>query len=72
MILALLWALVCVGAGILIAIVTLILRGERLAKAVQMHLNGLSDTHALGFESLTLSIARVEARVKAVEEEVMQ
>ena len=71
MILVLLWAIVGIGMGVLIALVTLIRRSEILAKNVDGHLNGLFEAHRVGFEALTLSIARVEARVKAVEDEVL-
>ena len=71
MIVYLLWALCCIGLGILLALISLMFQSQRLAKVLEIQLNGLADTHMLGFEALTLSIARVEARVKAVEEEVL-
>jgi hypothetical protein len=65
--------LVIIGIGIVCAgeLGWLMARQERLAKVLEIQLNGLSDTHMLGFEALTNSIARVEARVKAVEDEVL-
>ena len=71
MIVYLLWAIVCIGLGILLALIQLILQQERLKKSCDIQLNGLSDTHMLGFEALTHSLARVEARIKAVEDEVL-
>ena len=71
MIVYLLWAIVCIGLGILLALIQLILQQERLKKSCEFQLNALSHTHMLGFEALTLSLARVEARVKAVEDEVL-
>ena len=65
--------LVIIGIGLICAIElgVLMARGEHLAKVLEVQLNGLADTHMLGFEALTNSIARVEARVKAVEDEVL-
>lgn len=65
--------LVIIGIGIICAgeLGWLMGRQEHLAKVLEIQLNGLADTHMLGFEALTNSIARVEARVKAVEDEVL-
>jgi hypothetical protein len=65
--------LVIIGIGLICAVElgVLMARGERLAKAIEVQLNALGQTHIMGFEVLTLELRKLETRMKAVENEVL-
>ena len=64
--------LVIIGIGLVCAIElgVLLQRSEYLAKTLGMQMTGLGQTYLQGLEVVTLSLERLEKRVKAIEEEV--
>jgi hypothetical protein len=67
----LLWAILCTGLGILFALVIRIVQSWRLAKAAEMQINALGETHMVGFALLNGELQKLEKRLKELEDEVL-
>jgi uncharacterized membrane protein YciS (DUF1049 family) len=55
---------VVVCAALLLSV---LVQGARVERAISTQLNALSHTHLQGFEALTITLERLEKRVKEVE-----
>ena len=62
------WAFVAVAGICAWLLVHLIRRGEELALIVEAQLQGLGETHMVGFESVNHQLAQLERRIKKVED----
>lgn len=56
------------AAGMILVGLYLSMEIRRSSRVAEMVFAGLNETHRLGFEALTISLERLEARVKALEE----
>jgi hypothetical protein len=66
-------ALWVIAAGMIVCAAILfgsLKRGDRLARALEVQIQGLGDTHLAGFEALTIQLKRLEERVDLTERQI--
>lgn len=62
------WAFVAIAGMCAWLLVHLIRRTEELALVIEAQIQGLGETHMLGFESVNHQLAQFEKRIKKVED----
>ena len=65
--------LVIIGIGLVCAVElgVVMVRGERLAKVLEIQMKGLGETYLQGLEILTMDVDKLKAKVKELEDEVL-
>ena len=64
------WTLILAVVACAIELGVIMQRGQRLANTLEMQMKGLGQTYLQGLEIVTVSLERLEKRVKVIEDEV--
>ena len=64
------WIIIGIGLVCAVELGVLLQRSGHLAKTLGMQMTGLGQTYLQGLEIVTVSLERLEKRVKVIEDEV--